>query len=59
MKRRGKFEHNHGVGVTMGAFGTGPVRAGGMRLENGYVIRVHCTYMKVKLQQLRIDCFET
>jgi hypothetical protein len=59
MKRQGKFEHHYGVGVTMGGFGNGSVRAGGMQLENGYVIRVHCTYMKAKLQQLRMDRFET
>jgi hypothetical protein len=32
-------------------FGNGSVKVGGRLLENGFVIRVYCTYMEVKLQQ--------
>jgi hypothetical protein len=47
MKRSGKFEHDHGVGVKSEAMGT----AGGMALES--VFRVYL--YGVKLQQLHID----
>jgi hypothetical protein len=46
MKRSGKFEHDHGVGVKSEAMGT----AGGMALES--VFRVYL--YGVKLQQLHI-----